>query len=688
MRKITYVKQTDLRDCGVSCLLAITKYYGGYATREYLREITKTTREGVSIYSLKEGSKVLGFEAVAVKGNILNMKLKVPFIAHVVKNNLGHFIVVMSIKEKSITIMDPSSGIKNITYDDWNNITTNVYLELKPVTKILKQEKTNSLKSLLVPIIKRYKILIIILFILSLIYTLTNVLISYQLKFFIELLDNRNINILKTIFIFLILVNILKELSNLFKNNLLNYVNHTLDKTLFKDVYNHIIKLPYLYFKNRTKGDITTRIQDVFTIRDFISNLIVLITSLVLMITTFIFMLKINVKLTIVCLILTIVYISVIYLYNNYLSKKIKELKDEEIIVNNHIIESVSSINTIKSMQIENKLTDSLLSKYKLLQDVSFDLYQKNNQSNFFKNLIYGFCLLIIIYLGIKEVLNNNLSLSSLLVYHSLLSFYFEPIQNLASISMTFKEASVSFIRINELFSVKEELIEPDNKTINHHLKGNIKINNLIYSYNGVENIIKCNNLDIKEGNKVLVYGKSGCGKSTLMKLLVKYIKDYSGSILIDDRDLMTYNIFDIRRKITFVSQQEVLYTDTIYNNIVLDNNISYPEYLEIIKLTGVDNIIKRSILKDDMLIENNGSNLSGGEAQRIILARSLCKKSDIYIFDESLSAIDIQSERKIMKNLFSYLNNKTVIVISHRFNNRDLYQQFVCMQKGVVYDY
>ena len=104
--------------------------------------------------------------------------------------------------------------------------------------------------------------------------------------------------------------------------------------------------------------------------------------------------------------------------------------------------------------------------------------------------------------------------------------------------------------------------------------------------------------------------------------------------------------------------------------------------------LLGIDGGISRSILKDDMLIENNGSNLSGGEAQRIILARSLCKKSDIYIFDESLSAIDIQSERKIMKNLFSYLNNKTVIVISHRFNNRDLYQQFVCMQKGVVYDY
>ena len=108
-------------------------------------------------------------------------------------------------------------------------------------------------------------------------------------------------------------------------------------------------------------------------------------------------------------------------------------------------------------------------------------------------------------------------------------------------------------------------------------------------------------------------------------------------------------------------------------------------------KETWKDNkqdIIKRSILKDSMLIENDGSNLSGGERQRILLARALVKQSDIYIFDESLSAIDIKNERYILKDLFNYLKNKTVIVISHRFNNRDLYQQFVLLAKGVIYDY
>ena len=253
---------------------------------------------------------------------------------------------------------------------------------------------------------------------------------------------------------------------------------------------------------------------------------------------------------------------------------------------------------------------------------------------------------------------------------------------------MEYKEVGVSFLRIKELLNSQIEYLNIDNKSLDKHLLGNIKINNLIYSYNGIDNILKCNNLSINATDKVLLYGNSGGGKSTLMKLLVKYIDGYKGRILIDNRNIKTYNLFDIRKKITYVSQDEIIYTDTIYNNIVLNNNIKYEEYLKIIKMLDIDSIFERSILGDLMMLDNNGLNLSGGERQRIILARSLVKKSDIYIFDEILNAIDIKSERKILENIFSYLKSNTVIVISHRFNNRDLYQKFVMIKKGVVYEY
>ena len=583
--------------------------------------------------------------------------------------------------------MDPSCGIKKIDILKWNEITTNIYLLLKPVNKILKQENDKKITNILFPLLKQYKVIIIFLLLLSLIYTLSNILISYQFQFFLELLNIKNLEAIKLIFIFLISIICLKEIANLFRSNFLNYFNHLIDKTLLRDAYTHIIKLPYLYFKNHTKGDLITRIQDIFQIREVISKLLIAcIMDFILIIFIYLVLLKISLKLSLIVFITTLLYLVIIYFYNKVIIKKLKNLKEEEIKVNNHLIETITSYDTIKSMQIEDNLLNKLLVKYSFFQDNSFNLYKSLNKETFFKNLIYGLGLLIIIYLGIKEVYYNNLSLNNLLVFNSLLIYFFDPLQDISSLQITLQEAHLSFLRIQELFNVKEETLDTTN-SINTYFKGNIKINNLIYSYNNIDNTLKCDKLEILAGEKVLLYGPTGSGKSTLMKLLVRYFSGYQGLIEIDDRNIQLLNLLDIRRKITYVSQDEILYTDTIYNNIVLDNKISYSEYLDILKITGVDLIINRSLLKNDMLIENNGSNLSGGEKQRILLARALVKKSDIYIFDESLSAIDIKNERLILKNIFKRLKNKTIIVISHRFNNKDLYQRYVLINKGVVYD-
>lgn len=687
MKKISYVRQIAERDCGISCLSSIIKYYGGYVKREYLREITNTTREGVSLYSLKEGCTKLGIEAKAIQSDIKLLEKEVPFIAHILKDNLGHFVVISKITNKYITIMDPSCGIKKIDILKWNEITTNIYLLLKPVNKILKQENDKKITNILFPLLKQYKVIIIFLLLLSLIYTLSNILISYQFQFFLELLNIKNLEAIKLIFIFLISIICLKEIANLFRSNFLNYFNHLIDKTLLRDAYTHIIKLPYLYFKNHTKGDLITRIQDIFQIREVISKLLIAcIMDFILIIFIYLVLLKISLKLSLIVFITTLLYLVIIYFYNKVIIKKLKNLKEEEIKVNNHLIETITSYDTIKSMQIEDNLLNKLLVKYSFFQDNSFNLYKSLNKETFFKNLIYGLGLLIIIYLGIKEVYYNNLSLNNLLVFNSLLIYFFDPLQDISSLQITLQEARLSFLRIQELFNVKEETLDTTN-SINTYFKGNIKINNLIYSYNNIDNTLKCDKLEILAGEKVLLYGPTGSGKSTLMKLLVRYFSGYQGLIEIDDRNIQLLNLLDIRRKITYVSQDEILYTDTIYNNIVLDNKISYSEYLDILKITGVDLIINRSLLKNDMLIENNGSNLSGGEKQRILLARALVKKSDIYIFDESLSAIDIKNERLILKNIFKRLKNKTIIVISHRFNNKDLYQRYVLINKGVVYD-
>lgn len=689
--KILYIKQTDLKDCGVSCLLSIVRFYGGYVTREYLRDITKTTSSGVSVYSLVEAGEKLGFETKALKGQITKFKeTDFPMIAHVLLNKrIGHFVVIEKVNLKSITIMDPNSGFRKLSFEDWKNITTNVYILYKPKMKILKQDKETGFWQFLVPILKRYKYSFLLVLFFSIIYTICNILLSYQFQFFLDLVSDEIIETVHLIFYFLIGVIILKEITNLFRNVLINYLNHRLDKTLICEIYEHIIKLPYLYFKNRMKGDMITRIQDVFVIREVISKFFVTMTiDLFMALFVFFTTLYINVKLAYLVLGITLFYILIMLCYNQVITKRMQQMKEKEALVNNHLIESLSSVSTIKGMQIEDWLQSRLILKYDDYQDTSFRLYKSCYQENFFKEIIYGIGLLVVIYVGVLEVLKGNFSLSKLLVFNSLLGYYFTPIQNLCTLQVLIKESIVSFTRIKELLNVPCEKLNIDYKHIKRSLKGNITIRNLEYSYNGINQVLKCDKLDIKNSEHVLFYGISGGGKSTLMKILCRYIDNFQGSIKIDGKNLSQYNLKELREKIVYVSQDEMLYTDTIYNNIVLDHEISYQKYLEIIKLTGVDKLIEKSMLKDDMLLDNNASNFSGGEKQRIILARTLVKNSDIYIFDESFSALDIKSERILLKKIFEYLKNKTILVISHRFNNRDLYQKFILIEKGILYEY
>ncbi len=680
--KVLYVKQTDAKDCGVSCLISIVRFYGGYVRREYLRELTNTGINGVSCYSLIEVAPVLGMEAKAVKGNINNLKLHLPCIAHIItKNNMGHFVVISKIDSKYITVMDPSCGFCKYNYQEWEKTTTNVYLLYKPKTTILKQEKETSFFKLIIPILKKYKKTFLIIIFFSFVYSVSNIVLSYGFEFFMK----SDYSKIKVIFIFLSIILLLKEITNLFRNYLINYMNHIIDKTLIQEIYNHIIRLPYLYFKNHMKGDIITRIEDSFKIRDVISSCFTtFIIDFIFIIIILIAMMRINFKLSIYILGITILLIIVIFLYNFIIRKNLKKMKEQQILLNNHIIESLSSADTIKSMQIEDFLKEKLEYKYSLLQEKSYLVNKNFIKSNFFKEITYGFGLLVVLYLGVLD----KFTFSNLVVFYTLTVYYFNPIINICDLNLQIEDAKISFLRIKELLNVDEEKLLPDKKTLSSKLRGEIDIKELKFSYNGLDFPLICKKLHIKGGEKVLLYGVSGSGKSTLMKLIVRYIESQKGYILLDNRALSDYNLLDIRNKITYLSQDETLYTDTVYNNIVLKNNISYEKYLEIIKLTGVSKIIDRSILKSDMMLDNNASNLSGGEKQRILLARTLAKNSNIYIFDESFSAIDIKEERILLKEIFSYLKNKTVIVISHRFNNRDLYQQFILVEKGVVYEY
>ena len=222
------------------------------------------------------------------------------------------------------------------------------------------------------------------------------------------------------------------------------------------------------------------------------------------------------------------------------------------------------------------------------------------------------------------------------------------------------------------MFSIRKEEFLGSYFYYAYKLEGEICFNNLNYKI-GSRVLFSNLNLNISYGEKILFSGESGTGKSTLMKILMRSI---------DSIDINHYHLENIRSNITYVSNNEYLFSDTLYNNIVFNREVLDDKFLEVCRISKIDFV-------DDykVMVEENGFNFSNGERQRIILARSLLKKSSIYIFDEAFGNIDVESEKEIIKNIFKYLHDKTVIVISHRLNNKKLFDRVIELRDGIIYE-
>jgi ATP-binding cassette subfamily B protein len=205
------------------------------------------------------------------------------------------------------------------------------------------------------------------------------------------------------------------------------------------------------------------------------------------------------------------------------------------------------------------------------------------------------------------------------------------------------------------------------------------------FSSNGQKENLQNIHFHINKQEKVMILGDSGSGKSTILKILLKYYPIQRDMIYIDEIDLNDYSITNIRNNISSISQNEILYTDTIKNNITMNRKISDEEFINVCRIACVDEFVKDMFLGYNTKLEENGLNLSGGQRQRIILARMLLKPSKIILIDEGLNAVDINLERKILKNIFSNYIDNTIIVVSHRLENMDLFHKVIKLKEGQI---
>lgn len=671
-KKYPFTKQEGLKDCAAACMQMIIKYYNGYISINDLNEMLETTKEGVSAFKIIEVSNKIGFKATGIRLNLLELTKSVtlPVIAHVVINNYNHYIVVYKIDsfKKSVIIADPQSKIKTISFKEFESIWTNVIINLYPVKPIEHRnyEKHLNYKNI---ILKNKKTIFQLCYI-SFIYMILSIVASFYMKY---VFDNylSNFHLIFTVFILFIIINLYKIFTNLIRTKILIGLNKNIDIDLSLDIFSKILSLPYGYYRNKTTGEIITRYTELSKIRETISKvLLTLFLDLPLCITSFIIMYFLNSKLTMISLIAVLLYTIIVIVYNRILNDTILEAQIKKAEMNTVLIESINGFETIKGLNLYDYINLKFENKYiKYLKNVIKIDSILNIKENL-KEIVNQLIEMIIIFTGVIYVRSETITIGTLMTYNSILVFFLAPIRNLLSLDNSIIESKRIVKRVNEMLKKEENV-----KKINI-VYGDILIKSLSFKQN--ERIILNKiNLHISKGEKVIITGKSGSGKSTLLKILMNYYNDYQGEIKING-----INIKSINLKNVYISQNETLFTDTIYNNIVLGNNDS--NFSEIVKMCYVDEIIN-SNLGYNQIIEENGFNISGGQKQRIILARSIINEFDLLLIDEGLNQIDVELERKILKNLFNKFHDKTIIIVSHRLENMDLYDKLIKLENGKV---
>ena len=686
------VLQDGIKDCGICCLLSIIRFYGGEVSKEYLRELTNTTKDGVTLYNLIEAARIIGFNAEGLSGKIEDIKVNnLPCIAHInINKKFKHFIVIYKINSEKhqLTIMDPAKGKKTISFSEFNLLSSNNYLFVTPRKKLPIYKKKNVIYRIISKLFASNKKIVFILIILTFNFFFLTIVLSFHFKYLLEYSINYKIStIVPKISIVIAIIYLLRNIINYLKNTLLNKWNSLFDINLFEDTYKQVLLLPYLYFKNRTTGEIISRFRDLNTIREYLTTLFCTTTTDLFSVIVFlIIMMKFNIKLTLIININILIIIIFIILSSKYKKRRIKKVHRNEDIINSYLIQGISNVDTIKGSHLEKRMIDKFSINYKLFQESIYNYNNLLELESLTKSIINDLIYLLILGIGSYLVIKDKLTLSNLIVYQTLVNYYLRSAINIISILSSYDSFKVSLDRVEELYMLDEENFKNNYFYLPYDLNGNIEINNLNYKI-GTKIIFDNLSLNIKKGERILLSGDSGCGKSTLVKMLMRYIDTNFNTIKISGIDINHYHLQNIRSNITYVTSNEYLFNDTLRNNICLYNDYQEEDIINVCKICLIDDIIKNKDNFLDSIIEENGFDLSNGERQRIILARSLLKNTNIYIFDEALAQIDIKKKKKILEEIFKYLRDKTIIVISHRFNNKKLFDRVLKLEKGKIYE-
>lgn len=660
--------QHDENDCGLACILTTCKFLKIHVDEMTLRKNIFLGNDGLSLYGITETFHSLGVETLAVEGDDIELyallsENEKPILVMINENNESHYVVLYKGTSHHVFLWDPNIGKRVITKEDFSGIWSNYAVIITNVSDTKRTILTK--KSTCLNILFQQKKLLFLMIIFSITLMAVTIFTTFLYR---NIIDQIQLGIseftpqLNTFFITMGISYLLLSILFIAKRMLIAYSKKELDISLQNKFLESLLNISIQKKEDYTSGGILDRYYRLSVVAEtMISIFSSVILECISLIAGAIILMGINRIMFYIVLIIVAAYIISFIISKKKLFKLSKTIMDKESLLITHIKETIENLISLKSFE-NNKYSTKIENEIKFVSVQEYALNKLSIVLGEILGTIEHMVMLIILVFGIHSVITHNMSLGTLLAFESFVGFFLSPVRNLLGILPSLQETILTFHRIEDVFAYGEpEKINPIQNTIN----GKISVENLDIAYGYDTPILRDLSFTINAGEKIFLVGSSGCGKSTLAKTLAGLITYNKGDIIWGNNKKESFT--NLSKQILYLSQEPEIFSGTIKENILMwKENYDSLLFNEVIEIIGIQQMMDSRGLDLDSHLLENGTNLSGGEKQRIALARAIIHDVPIYIFDEATCHLDFESERIIVNYIKEKLKSKTCIIISH----------------------
>lgn len=481
-----------------------------------------------------------------------------------------------------------------------------------------------------------------------------------------------------------------KNLSRYFAMFFVAPIRNGVVRDLRNKIYKKSLQLPLSYYSEEKKGDLmsrmTTDVQEIeWSIMQTLEmifreplTVIILVTMMLLISTTLTFYIILLLPIAALC-------IALLGKSLKAASRKTKETLGSLISI---IEETLGSLKVIKAFTAENPMQKKFENLNQTFYKQSVNVYRKTDLSSPLTEVIVTGILMLILFIGGKMVFTGEISGGSFITYFALASQLIPPIKQITTSYNNIQKGVASEERIDKILLAPDLIVETTNPKNLAPLAHEIEYRNLSFAYHKGDDgyVLKNINLKIPKGKTIALVGQSGSGKTTLADMLPRFYDADKGELLIDGVNIKEAKIQSLRNLIGVVTQESVLFNDSVYNNIAFGmTNVTSEKIIEAAKVANAHEFISSLPKGYETIIGDRGGKLSGGQRQRLSIARAVLKNPDILILDEATSALDTESERLVQDALSNLMRNRTSIVIAHRLSTIANADEIIVMQKGEI---